>query len=142
MEDVRRESFDGGHELGGELSVSGFARCNREAAVRGDDRRDAVETGRRRPRIEGEHRVVVRVGIDDARHRHEAVGVDLATAAVLYAADGGDSAAFNAYVRASAREAGAVHDDRSAHYTVEHQGPPPKRPPRWPLRDSIFGKFL
>jgi hypothetical protein len=53
------------------VGVGVAQRCDAEAAVATDHRGDAVDVGRRRQRIPEELRVVVRVGVDEARARHE-----------------------------------------------------------------------
>src|SRR5262249_39646553 len=78
------------------------------AAVAAHHRRDAMEARRSPERLEGELWVVVRVGVDDARHHDEAVGVEHAPGA-REPADVGDDPVPDADVGEPPGQARAVH---------------------------------
>ena len=68
--------------------------------------------------LEGELRVVVGVGVDDAGRDHQAVGVELAGAAALDEADLDDPAVLDRHVGPPPGQAGAVDDDPVADHQV------------------------
>jgi hypothetical protein len=101
--------LDLGEDAGHELAVAGLARGEREAAVAGQHRGHAVVAGDRGVGVEGDLRVVVGVGVDDAGGHDGTFGVDLVGGrAPVEVGELGDAPVPHADVDPPARQAGAV----------------------------------
>ena len=107
------------------LDVVGPGRCKRETAVAGEERRDAVPTGRRRGRVPVELRVVMRVHVDEAGSHEEPVGVDDLRRVGFDPADPDDLAIVYRDVGSTRGRAGAVDDRAAANDRVEFSHGPP-----------------
>ncbi len=114
----RIHSLDASEQLDQPVAVARPQRRDGEPAVAGDDRGDAVEAARRRVRLEGELRVVVRVRIDDPGGHHAPVRVDLAGATSVDEPDLGDPSPGHGHVGSPPREPRAVDDDAVADHQV------------------------
>src|SRR6516225_5035587 len=109
-EDLHRDRFDIGQELGDPLFTAGADRGQSQRAIPEDDRSAAVVRGERAQRVPSDLRIVVAMVVDKARRDHPALGVDRAFGRAAQLADLGNLPAFDADIAAESRHAGAVDD--------------------------------
>ena len=109
-----RHALDARQHLGQPADVVRAGRREREAAVAGEHRGDAVPRGRRRQGIPGELGIVVRVDVDEAGRHDQPVGVDHAVRRTVDPADAGDPAVTHGDVGSASRPAGAVDHEPAA----------------------------
>jgi hypothetical protein len=111
------------HELDEEALAAGAHRREAHAAVPHHHGGDAVPARRRQLGVPGDLAVVVGVDVDPAGCDNEAVGVELAVAALGDTADLGDAAAVHRHVGGDRRRAGAVHDGPPTDHELVHRPP-------------------
>ena len=151
VEHCAGDVLDALHELHQRLPLVGPAGREADAAVADHRRGDAVPRRRRDPAAPGGLRVVMGVGVDEARRHDHAARVDLLVAGAEIGADRRHQAAGDRDVRLAGLAARAVHDCAAAdHQRVwpAHRRPPVERPesrplegnPAWPqgLRSAVF----
>ena len=110
------------HELGEVLAFVRCARRERHTAVPEHHARHAVPAAARAERIPGDLRVEVRVDVDEPRRHDLALGIELARAAILDRADGGDAVAVDRDVADPAGRARAVDDETVANDEIVGHG--------------------
>src|SRR5581483_8150333 len=120
FEGSERHALDLRHHPTRVVGVTLVERCEREAAVAADDRRDAVQARRRRGRVPEELRVVVRVRIDEPGRDGQAVSVDHLVRRIVEVTEGDDASVAHPDVGPARRRAGAVDDVAAADDEVEH----------------------
>ena len=123
--------LDPGKDALQEVAVLGLHGGDREAAIAGDDRGHAVEARHGRIGVEGDLRVVMGVGVDDAGRHDHALGVDLFLGGMAFEmGQFGDLAVLDADIDPAARQACpvnhiAVADDQIVRVAVfTHCGSP------------------
>jgi hypothetical protein len=120
LERGQRHAFDLRHHAAQVVGVFGRERREREAAVAGDDARDAVQIRRPRGRVPEQLRVVVRVRVDEAGCNDESVRVDRDRGVLGDRADRHDAAVADPDVGPTGRRAGPVYEHPASDQRVEH----------------------
>ena len=112
--------FDALHQLHEEVVTIGTHRCEADAAVAEDRRRDAMPARRCELVVPGRLTVVVRVRIDEARRHERAVGVEDFARGAAERADLDDDTVGDGDVGAVCGCAGAVDDHAALQQKVVH----------------------
>ncbi len=123
-EGAERDALDDGHHARHVVGISVGDRGQRESAVPGDDRGDAVERRRAGVRVPEELGVVVGVDVDETGGHHQSVGIEN-----LYPGGHGgrsirtdhcDATVHDRHIGGASRRAGTVDDGRTTDQRVGH----------------------